>query len=101
MNRSRSKFILVVLCAWLTVGSFASAQSRIDMVQQRIVKIFGAGGIRNLNAYSSGFIVDSRGYAITVWNHVLDTSELSVVLHNGRKYAAEGSQLSLRWIWQY
>ena len=89
MNRSRSKFILVVLCAWLTVGSFASAQSRIDMVQQRTVKIFGAGGIRNLNAYSSGFIVDSRGYAITVWNHVLDTSELSVVLHNGRKYAAE------------
>ena len=69
--------------------SGASAQSRISQVQQRIVKIFGAGGIRNLNAYSSGVLVDDRGYVMTVWNHVLDTPELSVILHDGRRFDAD------------
>lgn len=72
----------------LTCSSAALGQSRVEMVQQRIVKIFGAGGIQNLNAYSSGFMVDKRGYAITVWNHVLDTPDLAVVLHDGRRFAA-------------
>lgn len=69
--------------------TMTSAQSRIDLVQQRIVKIYGAGGIRNLHSYSSGFMIDPRGYVMTVWNHVLDTPELSVVLHDGRRFKAE------------
>lgn len=79
---------LVVAVMVGSVGEPAVAQSRVDLVQQRIVKIFGAGGIKNLNAYSSGVMVDERGYAITVWNHVLDTSELTVVVHNGKRYSA-------------
>lgn len=74
----------LVVCAPTT----AVAQSRLDFVQQRVVKIFGAGGIKNLNAYSTGFMIDQRGFAITVWNHVLDTSDLAVVLHSGQRYAA-------------
>lgn len=72
----------------LTLSGAAAPESVIDKAQQRVVKLFGAGGIRNLNAYSTGFLVDPRGYVVTVWNHVLDTPELTVVLHDGRRFDA-------------
>ncbi len=80
-------FVVTALLAF-SAGDLL-AQSRIAQVQQRIVKIFGAGGIRNLNAYSTGVLVDERGYVMTVWNHVLDTPELSVILHDGRRFEAD------------
>ena len=55
---------------WICLGAVAlaaetraSAQSTVDTISDvapNIVKIFGAGGRRNLHAYGSGFLVYDR-----------------------------------------
>ena len=69
-----------------------SAQSTDDVIRQtlpKIVKIYGAGGIRQLAAYSTGFLVSAEGHIATVWSHVLDQDEVTVVLNDGRRYEAK------------
>lgn len=61
----------------------------IDGIQRRVVKIYGAGGLRNLAAYGTGFLVTPEGHIATVWSHVLDADEVTVVLHDGRRFAAK------------
>jgi serine protease Do len=63
-----------------------AAEPVIDHVSRRVAKIFGAGGIRGLHAYSTGFLVSPRGHLVTVWSHVLDDQAVTVVLHDGRKF---------------
>src|SRR5258708_7584997 len=58
----------------------------IDHVSRRVAKIFGAGGLRGLYAYSTGFLVSPQGHIVTVWSHVLDDQAVTVVLHDGRKF---------------
>tara|TARA_R110002095_G_scaffold94422_3_gene82279 strand:+ start:73096 stop:74103 length:1008 start_codon:yes stop_codon:yes gene_type:complete len=67
----------------------ASSQSTIKYALPRLVKIFGAGGVKNLYGYSTGFLVSPEGHIATIWSPVLDTDRLSVVLHDGRKFDAE------------
>jgi len=67
-------------------SSFADV---IDSVQPKIVKIFGAGGIRGLEAYQSGFLISAEGHVLTVWSHVLDTDYITVTLNDGRKFQGE------------
>lgn len=55
------------------------------MVTPRIVKIYGAGGLQRLQGYGSGFLVSPQGHIVTVWSHVLDEGEVTVVLDSGRK----------------
>ncbi len=62
------------------------ANSAIEEVQRRVVKIFGAGGVRGLHAYSTGFLISPEGHVATVWNHVLDPDTVTVILHDGRKF---------------
>ncbi|HSG70032.1 MAG TPA: trypsin-like peptidase domain-containing protein [Planctomycetaceae bacterium] len=64
------------------------AESVSNFVQPRMVKIFGAGGIKNLHHYSTGFIVTPQGHIATVWSHVLDRDEVTVILSNGRRETA-------------
>ena len=52
----------------------------------KVVKIFGAGGGKNLYAYGSGFLVSPEGHIVTVWNHILDANFVSVVLNDGRRF---------------
>jgi serine protease Do len=63
-----------------------SVQDAIASVQPRVVKIFGAGGIANLHAYGTGFLVSSEGHVVTVWSHVLDGDVVNVVLSDGRRF---------------
>lgn len=58
----------------------------IQTVQPKIVKIFGAGGLRGLESYQTGFLVSSAGHVLTVWSYVLDTEVVTVVLDDGRKF---------------
>lgn len=88
------KFVLVYLCLIgsllaVPLTSQASSQSTIKYALPRIVKIFGAGGVKNLYGYSTGFLVSPEGHIATIWSPVLDTDRLSVVLHDGRKFEAE------------
>src|SRR5688572_2096286 len=63
----------------------AELQGAISDVQQRMVKIFGAGGLAGLHAYGTGFLISPDGHVATVLSHVLDTEIVQVVLHDGRR----------------
>lgn len=67
----------------------ASAQSSRDSITAalpKVVKIFGAGGIKQLYSYSTGFLVSAEGHIVTVWSTVLDGDIVNVVLADGRRY---------------
>lgn len=89
--------IVLIGILWLPSGWTASTQAAeqsstaatIEYVQPRMVKIFGAGGLRGLAAYGTGFLVSKDGHIATAWSHVLDPSEVSVVLNDGRRYTAK------------
>ena len=80
-------------CLLILSGSFSAAQdlappSLADaarQAQQRVVKIYGAGGLRELEAYQSGFLVSPDGHIATAWSYVLDV-EPTVVLDDGRRF---------------
>ncbi len=84
---ARVSLLVVAVCA----ASPAHATDRhtvIRHVQQRVVKIFGAGGLGSLAPYASGFLVSPEGHVVTVWSHVLDADAVTVVLDNGRRFSA-------------
>lgn len=58
-------------------------------VQRKTVKIYGAGGLRGLEAYQSGFLISADGYILTVFSHVLDSDTVTATLDDGRKLEAK------------
>jgi len=92
-----SKFALIAALAsassgvipeQVTAAGSRSSSQTIEYVLPRMVKIFGAGGLRGLAAFGSGFLVSKEGHIVTVWSHVLDADEVIVVLNDGRRYTA-------------
>lgn len=87
--------VLVGVLVLLTVISsgFAaetsSTASTIEFVQPRMVKIFGAGGLKGLSHHGTGFLVSKEGHIATAWSHVLDPAEVTVVLNDGRRFTAK------------
>ena len=85
--------IFVACLLLVTLSSIAPAQSLNDLlefeVQPKVVKIYGAGGIRGLEAYQSGFLISADGHVLTTWSHVLDTEYITVVLADGRRFTGE------------
>ncbi|MEX2168691.1 MAG: S1C family serine protease [Pirellulales bacterium] len=51
--------------------------------QPKIVKIFGVGGLRQLEAYQTGVFVSPEGHILTAQSLVLDEGEVTAVLWNG------------------
>jgi S1-C subfamily serine protease len=82
---------LTVSALWLSPPACAQSSfvQTIDEVQPKIVKIFGAGGLRGLEAYQSGFLISGEGHILTVWSYVLDSDVVTVYLNDGRKFQAE------------
>ncbi len=79
-----------VLLTCVSTATAAQQQGNpIQETQRRLVKIFGAGGVQGLHAYSTGFLISPKGHIATVWNHVLDPETVTVVLHDGRKFEAK------------
>lgn len=74
--------------------STVAADSR--EIQKRVVKIYGAGGMKGLEAYQSGFLVSPEGHVATAWSYVLDVEPV-VVLDDGRRFESKivGIQPSL------
>jgi S1-C subfamily serine protease len=67
------------------------SSSLVDVVldvQPKIVKLYGAGGVRGLEAYQTGVLISPEGELLTVWSHVLDTDYITATLHDGRKFEA-------------
>ena len=67
----------------------SSLSEVIDRTQSKMVKIYGAGGFRGMEAYASGMLISSDGHILSIWSYVLDTDYITVVLHDGRKYDAK------------
>ena len=58
-------------------------------VQPKMVKIYGAGGLKGLESYQSGFLVSPDGHIVTAWSYVLDTDFVTAILNDGRRFQAE------------
>ena len=62
----------------------------VAKVQPRIVKVYGSGGLRGLEAYQTGFLISEDGHVLTVWSYVLDSEDfLIVVLDDGQRFEAK------------
>ncbi len=80
-------------CAFLA-GLFLAGAGRADesfarvadKVNPKLVKLFGSGGFRGLASYSTGILVSSDGYVLTVNSPMLDTRDLRVHLSDGTRY---------------
>ena len=94
-----SRAYLFPLAAWLglllpaalgaeNVAGRSPIALTIEAVQPKIVKIFGAGGVRGLEAYQSGFIISADGHLLTVSSTVLDTDRVNVTLNDGGRFEA-------------
>ncbi|HID76973.1 MAG TPA: serine protease [Planctomycetaceae bacterium] len=70
-------------------GRCQSMVDTIAQVQAKMVKIYGAGGLRGLEPFQSGFLISPDGHVLTVFSHVLDTDEIAVVLADGRRSVAQ------------
>ncbi len=88
---ARTNLLLVSAC--LFAPRTATAESTfapvVHRVQPQMVKIYGAGGARGLEAYQSGFVISPEGHILTVWSYVLDTEFITAVLDDGRRFQAE------------
>ncbi|MEX0677505.1 MAG: trypsin-like peptidase domain-containing protein [Pirellulales bacterium] len=61
----------------------------IEANQPKMVKIYGAGGVRGLEPYQSGFLISDAGHIVTAWSYVLDTDYIAATLDDGRRYEAK------------
>ena len=73
--------------AGLTVAA-GTPQETIRSAARKVVKLYGAGGLRGLEAYQSGIIVSPDGTILTVMSTVLDTDEIDCVLDDGSRHRA-------------
>jgi S1-C subfamily serine protease len=80
-----------VLCSRTSAASDGRSEraGTIDRIQAKMVKIYGAGGYRGLEAYQSGLLISAEGHILTTYSHVLDTDYITVYLADGRKYEAK------------
>lgn len=77
----------VCLTAHAALG--ANLQQTIREAQTKVVKIYGAGGLRGMEAYQTGILISPTGDVLTTLSYVLDTDDLTVILDDGRKWQAE------------
>lgn len=61
----------------------------LETVQQKVVRLYGNGGLAGMQGYQSGCLVSEQGHILTVLSSVLERQPLVAVLANGRRYNAE------------
>jgi len=77
-----------ILLACRTRSLEAAPGETIAAAARKVVKVYGAGGVRGLEAYQSGAIVSPEGHVVTVMSTVLDAEVIDCVLDDGRRYRA-------------
>ncbi|OYP34615.1 S1C family serine protease [Rhodopirellula sp. MGV] len=83
--------VILAMATLIATGSAVAQDNDVAIsrsVQQRIAKVYGAGGVRGLEAYQSGFVVSPEGHIATVWSYVLDVEPI-VVLDDGRRFESK------------
>jgi serine protease Do len=71
------------------IAAAAAPGETIADAARKVVKLYGAGGVRGLEAFQSGILVSPDGRIVTVMSTVLDADEITCVLDDGRRYAAK------------
>ncbi len=77
---------IFALCPIPAFGGDITAVS-VD-ASSRVVKLYGAGGIRGLESYQTGILVSSSGHILTVLSTAIDSEAIDCVLADGRRYTA-------------
>ncbi|MBX3427704.1 MAG: trypsin-like peptidase domain-containing protein [Pirellulales bacterium] len=75
-----------------SIAAHAEAVSPYRVIrgtQRKVVKIYGAGGLRELEAYQTGVLVSGEGHVLTALSYVLDTDDVVAVLDDGRRLSAK------------
>jgi S1-C subfamily serine protease len=83
---------VVAAVACLPPAGFARGDSPQEVIAgaaRKVVKIYGAGGLRGLEGYQSGIVVSPDGRIITASSTVLDSEEIDCVLDDGRRFRAQ------------
>lgn len=91
--RHRTTKLLSIALLWCMTASqswadvsFAAVAKEVN---RKMVKIYGAGGYRGVNAYCTGVMISPDGYILTVYSPTLDTPNLRVHLYDGTRHAVE------------
>lgn len=90
--RTRYVALIAFTLAFALPARGAAADSFNELAEktnQKMVKVFGAGGFSRLNNYGTGIIISPEGHILTVASQLLDTSELVVHLYDGRRLKAQ------------
>jgi serine protease Do len=66
--------------------SFADVSEKVN---NKLVKIFGAGGFLGIPSYGTGILVSADGHILTVATQMLETRDLRIHLANGNRYHAK------------
>jgi S1-C subfamily serine protease len=66
----------------------ATPQQVIAAAARKVVKVYGAGGLRGLEGYQTGILITPDGQILTAASTVLDTDAVDCVLDDGRRYSA-------------
>jgi serine protease Do len=94
------RFLTFISLSWLFQAAMMAAdpdrsselvisnESLIATSQEKVVKLYGAGGARGLESYQSGIIIDNSGHILTSWTTVLDVNKIRVVTYDGRRLDA-------------
>jgi S1-C subfamily serine protease len=91
----RAVALIAVLCLMMGAHDARASDGAASFVnvsrqvQPKVVKLYGAGGLRGLEAYQSGMLISEDGYVLTVSSYVLDADEVTVVLDDGRRFYAK------------
>lgn len=90
LNASTRSLLLMMSVVFISTNANAqpSLAKSSDLVQGRVAKIYGAGGVGGLDAYQSGFIVSPAGHIATAWSSVLDVEPI-VILGDGRRFESK------------
>jgi serine protease Do len=84
-----SLLLFLAFVAFAAGGSLVETAGTLDQVQAKMVKIYGAGGYRGLEAYQSGMLISPQGHILTAYSYVLDIDYITVYLADGRKFEAK------------
>jgi len=98
LDRARlMTFVWVVVASAFvtTVPNLLVAQERPRPIVEltasartKVVKLFGAGGAKGLEAYQTGVLISDEGHVLTAWSHVLDADTVATFLDDGQRYEA-------------
>jgi S1-C subfamily serine protease len=83
--------VFAVLAAVAHPGSASASDPFNEVaatVNQKIVKLFGAGGFRGVTNYGTGLLISPDGHILTCASQMLESSEIVVHLSDGRRMRA-------------